>query len=179
MKTIINQDGKVPLFNRDGVKTTIQVVQQEVKQIEVVVTEPVLSVDIDVTSLNIKEGDVFTISSKVIFLDTLNQPGGSRVRINFNNITTNDYFTTSQQTLLTGDGANSYLHNQLLTGSIIVGDIQGNIAHNRVTNASAISQISIGYVLRNNNIQQLNSVLFTRSADLFGIGSKFVITKLT
>jgi hypothetical protein len=183
MKTIINQDGKVPLFNRDGVKTTIQVVQKEVKQIEVIVTEPVSILDIDLTPLNLIEGSIFNVLSYANFVDTGGNPVNGRNIIRINNITTIDYYyatAINNAFFLEGSIDSLFNTNSLNNMTLINGNLSGQYTSLRIDSGLTRRAAAGGCQLLNNNIQQVTTIRFmTSSTSIFNApGNRFVITKL-
>lgn len=90
------KNGKIVVIDREGVKT-IPTVAGGVKSIEVVLTENVASIDIDLTELDIKNGDSFELLLQTEWVNSQNELATAEARsyIQLNNISTVSYIWAS------------------------------------------------------------------------------------
>ena len=152
----------------------------EPKQIEVILSERVLSIVIDTSPLDIKEGDKFIISSNVVFQNHLGLPGNGRIAMNINNINENYFVSTNPPAShIRLETASNHVNLQTIEFHLINKDLIGFGSQVRVSSTTVYGAAILPVSLRGSNVQSVNNISFSRSQDWFAPGSKFAITKLT
>lgn len=207
-KALVTADGKIVTIDREGTKSIPVIpgtptfpwiadgegfikpitgkvkeehIQKEVRQIEVVLTEPgAITVTIDLTPLNLIEGSHFVVSTNINYVSNLGVPVNGRAFMRFNNIATSDYsIAASPNNALGVEATDSDFTSHYLPTNLIAGELIGSYNSFRFDGTTRRTIRDV-WTLRNNNIELLESLLIYTAlgTQFYKIGTKFTITKL-